>query len=71
MSLAWSDPQEDEEEYLDTLEDLEDVWMRNPSRKLQWLRCPVMGYFCNLVTVTGRKFNEPGVQLWFGFECPP
>lgn len=33
MDIAWSDPEEDEEEYLDAMEELEDVWMRNPSCK--------------------------------------
>lgn len=35
MDVVWSDPQEDQEDYLEALEELEDVWMRNPSREQQ------------------------------------
>jgi hypothetical protein len=33
MNVVWADPEEEEEELEDVLDDLEDVWMRNPARE--------------------------------------
>jgi hypothetical protein len=33
MNVVWADPAEEEEELEDVLDDLEDVWMRNPARE--------------------------------------
>jgi hypothetical protein len=33
MNVVWADPDDEEDELEDVLDDLEDVWMRNPARE--------------------------------------
>jgi hypothetical protein len=39
MGVVWADPEEEEEELEDMLDELEDVWMRNPAREFSICVC--------------------------------